>query len=202
MDVAWQAFVHEYSSLLLQVARSTTSGHDSAMDAYSFLLEELRGDDCRRLRSYAPHEATRFSTWLLVVGRRLCIDFHRRRYGRAQGSGAGADQSALERATRRRLVDLAAEEIDIDSLTDDGSAAPDSEIRLAQIRTALANALDALSAGDRLLLVMRFDDGRSASEIARALGFPTPFHVYRKLSAVLGRLRILLTGKGVHDSRP
>ncbi|HUQ84433.1 MAG TPA: sigma-70 family RNA polymerase sigma factor [Gemmatimonadaceae bacterium] len=201
-DVAWRGFVDASSTLLLQVARSTATNRDAAMDAYTFVLEQLREHDCRRLRTYIGRDGTRFSTWLLVVARRLCIDFHRRRYGRPQ-SAAGADpQAALERATRRRLIDLAAEEIDPDTISDARTRGPEAELRFAQLRRALATALDALEPSDKLLLTMRFEDERSAAEIARAMGFPTPFHVYRRLTRVLDGLRATLQERGIHDPTP
>ena len=201
-NAAWQAFVDAYSGLLLQVARSTVPGHDSAMDAYVFLLDALREHECRRLRGYVPREGTRFSTWLLVVARRLCVDFHRRKYGRRQGSSTHPEQAALERATRRRLVDLAAEELDLDDVADAAGDTPESLLRSTQLRTALAAELDALEPADRVLLAMRFEDGRSAASIAGALGFPTPFHVYRRLSHVFERLRARLLARGIHGSAP
>jgi RNA polymerase sigma factor (sigma-70 family) len=199
-DAAWEAFVKAHSPLLLQVARSTARSHDSTMDAYAFVLDQLREQDYRRLRGYAGHEAARFSTWLLVVARRLCVDFHRRRYGRPQGDSGQREHGALERATRRRLVDLAAEQIDIEAVSDTGSDSPESVLRSTELRHALSDALDALDAADRLLLVMRFEDGRSASTIASVLGFPTQFHVYRRLSHILARLRAALIAKGIDDS--
>jgi len=41
-DVAWREFVGTYSTLLLQVARSTATSRDAAMDTYTFVLEQLR----------------------------------------------------------------------------------------------------------------------------------------------------------------
>jgi RNA polymerase sigma factor (sigma-70 family) len=201
-DAVWPAFVDAYSTLLLQVARSTASGRDGAMDAYAFLLEQLRENDYRRLRVYRAHDRARFSTWLMVVARRLCIDFHRRRYGRPQAPSDDRGHAVLERATRRRLVDLAAEEIDIDSLSDQRGESPDSELRSLQLRAALAQAIDALSAADRLLLVMRFEDDRSAATIARSLGVASPFHVYRRLTQVFAQLRSALTARGIDDPVP
>jgi RNA polymerase sigma factor (sigma-70 family) len=202
-DAAWSAFVAEYSGLLLQVARSSTSGHDSAMDAYAFVLDQLHENNGNRLRTFDARSGARFSTWLLVVARRLCIDFRRRRYGRRQASsGEPQDQSTVDRATRRRLVDLAAEEIDIESLSDADGDSPDARLRLAELLATLSDALDALDPADRLLLVMRFNDNRSASVIATALGFPTQFHVYRRLTHVLARLRAALEKRGVDDPLP
>jgi len=202
MDAAWPAFVDVYSTLILEVAKSTATNRDAAMDAYAFVLEQLREDDCRRLRFYSARNGARFSTWLLVVARRLCIDFHRRRYGRPQRGGENDPFATLERATRRRLVDFAAEELDPDMLSDVPAREPEAELRLAQLRRALAKALDTLEPADKLILALRFEDQRSAAEIARVVGFPTPFHVYRRLTRLLDGLRARLAAEGIDDATP
>ena len=46
---AWAALVEKHSRLLLTVARTVAAEHDGAMDAYAYVLERLREDDCRRL---------------------------------------------------------------------------------------------------------------------------------------------------------
>jgi len=84
-EAAWRAFVAEYSRLLIHVARSVTANHDDAMDAYAFVLEQLRVDQCRRLREFAADPRCKLSTWLVVVARRLCMDLYRHRYGRTRG---------------------------------------------------------------------------------------------------------------------
>src|SRR5262249_41817793 len=80
---AWGEFVHAHSRLLLHVARSMAKDHDDAMDRFAYLLEQLRRDDCRRLRGFVADGRSKFTTWLVVVARRLCLDYDRRRYGRA-----------------------------------------------------------------------------------------------------------------------
>src|SRR5688572_14416739 len=82
-DEAWAALVAKYSRLLMTVARDVAPGHDAAMDAYAFVLERLREDDCRRLRGFVADGRSSFTTWLVVVTRRLCVDHYRQRYGRA-----------------------------------------------------------------------------------------------------------------------
>ena len=74
VERAWAAFAAEYSALLLHVARSLDADHDAAMDRYLYILEALRRDDCRRLRQYASDGRGKFTTWLMVVARRLCLD--------------------------------------------------------------------------------------------------------------------------------
>ena len=46
-DVAWREFVDAYSALVLQVAQSTATNRDVAMDTYTFVLEQLREQQCR-----------------------------------------------------------------------------------------------------------------------------------------------------------
>src|SRR6266850_3361808 len=102
-DAAWDAFVATHSRLLIHTARSLNRDHDAAMDGYAYVLEALREGDYRRLRAYTADGRSKFSTWLVVVARRLCLDFHRQRYGRARDTGTEAKEA---RAARRRLVDL------------------------------------------------------------------------------------------------
>lgn len=203
-DVAWREFVGAYSPLVLQVARSTATSRDAAMDTYTFVLEQLREQNCRRLRAYAARSGARFSTWLLVVAKRLCVDFHRRRYGRPQGTTEPRPQEApsVDRSARRRLVDLTAEAIDPDTIADADGRGPEAELRLGQLRRALAVALERLEPVDRLLLAMRFEDQRPAADIARALSFPTQFHVYRRLNKLLEELRAALESRGVDGPVP
>ena len=203
-DAAWREFVGTYSTLLLQVARSTAATRDAAMDTYTFVLEQLREQKCRRLRVYVARDGARFSTWLIVVAKRLSVDFHRRRYGRPQGAAEVQPHtsSSVEHSARRRLVDLTAEAIDPDTIADADARGPEAELRLGQLRQALAVALDRLEPADRLLLAMRFHDQRSAAEIARAMSFPTPFHVYRRLNRLLEELRATLEARGIDGPAP
>jgi RNA polymerase sigma factor (sigma-70 family) len=192
---AWQSFVAEYSRLILHVAWSETDSHDVAMDRYAFVLEQLRADGFRRLRSFGTEGRGKFTTWLVVVARRLCLDEARRRYGRNRG--------APERhRERRRLSDLVAAEVQLESLVDEAGPLPDEEIHHAQLGHALGTAIDQLDPSDRLLLRLRFQDDVPVAEIARLLSLPSVFHVYRRLNRVYDQLRKTLQGLGVEDAAP
>ena len=104
-DRAWAAFVREYSRLIYHAARTVADGYDGTMDRYTFVLDRLHEDDCRRLRKYGSDGRTRFTTWLVVVARRLSIDFHRARYGRTPSKDDG-DTLPAAATPRHRLVDL------------------------------------------------------------------------------------------------
>jgi RNA polymerase sigma factor (sigma-70 family) len=199
-EAAWSTFVASYSRLLLHTARSVAPEHDAAMDGYAHILEQLRGDDYRRLRAYVADGRSKFTTWLVVVARRLCVDHQRGRYGRLR---EGPDPSAArteERAARRRLVDLLGGEIDVGRIEAPAAAGPDEQVMARELSASVAAAVAVLDSRDRLLVKLRFDDDLPARVIAEVLGFPTAFHVYRRLNTVLGILRTALRRRGVKDA--
>lgn len=169
------------------------------MDAYAFVIEVLRADDCRRLRAYVPDPSVRFTSWLVVVTRRLVLDFVRQRYGRSRSANLNFQEQHL---ARRRLEDLLTDEIDPDDLPSSGGTDADAVLRRRELTRALARALDELSSTDRLLLALRFEDERPIREIAKTLGLPSVFHVYRRLTAVLSTLRDVLRRRGIDAAQP
>lgn len=195
---AWEAFLGVHSRLLLHVARRVGHDYDAAMDAYAFLLEQLRSDDFHRLRSYEPDGRTKFTTWLVVVARRLCADFARRKYGRFRSTRAA---SADQRAARRQLTDLIAVELD-DARTPlpDGGANPEQELIAREDAGRVAAAIAQLDTADQLLLKLRFEDDRTLKEIAPVLGFASGLQVHRHLRRVLDRMRAMLAARPPKDS--
>jgi len=191
-DAAWAAFLEAHSRLLLSVCRSMGRDHDGAMDAYTFLLDQLRRDDFHRLRGYAADGRGKFTTWLVVVARRLCLDFARQRYGRVR-----EHTSAQASVTRRRLVDLVSEDLEAAGAGSDPPPTPEQAVLDGERAAAVAEALGALDPRERLLLKLRFDDDLPAREIARLMDLPTPFHVYRRVNALLASLRATLSGRGI-----
>ena len=205
-DAAWGEFVAVHSRLLLHVVRALTNDRDAAMDAYARVLERLREGDCRRLRTYVPDERSRFTTWLVAVVRRLCVDWHRERFGRARVDESTEAREARER--RRRLGTLAADmglqefTEAVDAETQEPDDNPEEQLRALELRHALDAALATLPPSDQVLLRLRFEDGYSAQQIARTLHYSTPFHVYRRLNALLAQLRATLRARGIESSVP
>lgn len=198
---AWEAFIAVHHRLLLHVVRSFTRDRDAAMDAFAWILDRLREEDHRRLRSFRADGRSEFTTWLVVVARRLCLDWHRGKYGRERPTAASAHRAEV-RSARRRLVDLIGETVDATELADRDHTGPEAELRAAELSDALHNALGELDPSDRLLLKLRFDDGLSAADIADLMRMPTPFHVYRRLSTLLESLRKALRTRGVEGPTP
>jgi RNA polymerase sigma factor (sigma-70 family) len=192
---AWAGFLDEYSRLILHVARSFGGSHDDAMDRYAYCLDQLQRDDFRRVREYSTSGRGAFTTWLVVLLRRACLDQVRGRYGRQRG---GSSEAHVQ---RRQLADLVAADVDASTLPAD-AASPDDAVRQRELLENLTEALEQLDPADRLILRLRFHDEASAAEIARICDLPSVFHVYRQLNSVYARLRRSLSELGVRDSAP
>lgn len=197
---AWQEFVAAYSPVILYAIRSVHRDHDAVMDAYAFALDKLREDDHRRLRKYWSDGTGKFTTWLVVVARRLAHDWHRHAYGRT--SRDEDDESRREREARRRLVDLASDAIDLAALPDASDRGTDNRVVADETRAALAAEIEALPPSDRLLLRLRFEDGLAAQDIAAVTKAPSLFHVYRRINHVLAVLRQRLGARGIESPVP
>ena len=109
---AWAEFLEVYSPILLQVVQQFEREPDLRTDCFVFVSEQLRRDDFRRLRRFQPAGQARFTTWLQVVIRNLCLDWRRKEFGRQRVFQSIARLSALDQeAFRWAFVDgLSAEE--------------------------------------------------------------------------------------------
>jgi len=195
-DSAWAAFLTAYSDIILQVARAMGGDHDAVMDRYTFALDALRRDECRRLRGYAADGRGTFSTWLAIVVRRLCLDEYRHRYGRVQAAGAGA---ADRHAERRSLADLVGSELGLEMLESAPNEAPDATLERTELRAALDAALGRLDPTDRLILRLRFEDDLPVPEIARLLSLGSKFNLYRRITRLLAEARRGLESSGIDN---
>jgi RNA polymerase sigma factor (sigma-70 family) len=181
--------VETYTPLLLHTAYRFGHTYDEAMDRYTYFLEQLYRNDFQRLRAFAAVGPGRFTTWLVVVARRLCLDYHRHRYGRARApNGEDRKESAASSAIRRHLAEMMGEEVPLSAIEDSSKPGPEDTACTAEWREALLAAVESLEPRDRLLLTLRFDKELPAHEIAEVMGFPTQFHVYRRLRVVLAAL--------------
>ena len=199
-EEAWEAFLGRYSLLLLHTAYALGAGYDRAMDRYLYILDQLHRDDCRRLRRYAGTGRGKFSSWLVVVARRLCLDEHRQAYGRSSRSRAERIRRNDRRVVRRRLTDLVGAPVDVTAIVDPaGSCDPGRALGRAEVRHSLRAAIQGLAPGDVLLLELRFSRDLRAREIAELMGLPSPFQVYRRLDRVLEGLRLELRRVGIEE---
>ena len=196
---AWESFARHYTPLLLHVAWRNSRTHDEAMDAYAFVLECLREEDCRRLRSFSMRSGTRFTTWLVVVAKRICIDYHRARYGRSRqchGPEGGARQ------LRQRLAELRCEADVLAGLPDESAEIAGTLVERVELSEQLGNLRALLDPADQLLLLLRFENDLSGAQIAATLGYPSAFHVYRRINRILCDLKVRLEEKGYETNVP
>ena len=184
---AWTTFLDSYSRLILYVARRIPRDYDAVMDRYAFVVDRLREQDYRRLRTFAADGRGKFTTWLIVVVRRLCLDHDRLKYGRAPAAGGSNPAPA------RRLVEVVVDPEVIDRF-DAGGRSPDEELEHNQTLAQLREGIAGLNPSDQLLLSLRYEDDRSAVEIASLMSLPTAFHVYRRLRRIHAMLRSGLGG--------
>lgn len=201
-EAEWAELVRGYTRLILHAAHSVCRDHDGAMDHYAYVLEQLRADDFRRLRAFVADGRSEFSTWLVVIAQRLCMDHHRHIYGRLRNSSDRPNAADEDTAARRRLIDMISAEVDLESMADDHGVDPEYALRIEQMHAVLTAALASLEPRDRLLIKLRFEDGCSMPEVARSLEIPSRFHAYRRLDGVLAKLRGALARNGISDGAP
>ncbi|MGB5516028.1 MAG: sigma-70 family RNA polymerase sigma factor [Thermoanaerobaculia bacterium] len=82
LEEAWDRFLSEYASLILQVVHLFERDQDRVDDCFLFVCEQLKRDRLRRLRRFKADGAASFPTWLRAVVRNLCLDWRRLRFGR------------------------------------------------------------------------------------------------------------------------
>jgi DNA-directed RNA polymerase specialized sigma24 family protein len=98
---AWEVFVQNHSKLLIHAVRSMGGGYDATMDRYAHVLERLRSDDFQRLRAYAPMDCAKFTTWLVVVARRLGVDYQRHSASIISGTNTEGIEAPSRRTAKR-----------------------------------------------------------------------------------------------------
>src|SRR5690348_6219255 len=79
---AWAEFLETYSACVLQTVKLFERDADPVADCFLFACEGLSEKGFRRLRSFKPEGSAQFTTWLRVVVRNLCLDWHRKEVGR------------------------------------------------------------------------------------------------------------------------
>lgn len=110
---AWEQFLETYSAVILQVVKLFERDPDHVSDCFLYVCEQLSKQGFRRLRRYHSGGPASFSTWLRAVVRHLCLDWHRREFGRERVYRSVERLSALEQEvfTCRYRRGLSAEEM-------------------------------------------------------------------------------------------
>ena len=93
---AWEEFLKRYSKLILKVCWKFEKDYDKVMQRYLYVCEKLIENDFKILKQYNTdfnEQAPKFSTWLIVVTRNICIDYYRQQTGRRRYPAAVATLS-------------------------------------------------------------------------------------------------------------
>ena len=183
---AWREFLQTYAPVLQQVVHLFETETDAAADCFLYICEHLAANQFRRLRQFRPEGAASFATWLRAVARNLCIDWHRKLYGRPR-SGAYPDRPSLEPLEEARVTD----------------PRPDPEARAAaqERQAALRKLVDRLPEPERLLIRLRFEHELTLDQIARLTGLKDAQTVDRRLRQALDSLRENLPDSGKFRER-
>lgn len=242
---AWNRFLNDYAPLLLQVVQMFEREPDPAGDCFVFVCEQLHRDKFRRLRRFQPGGKASFNTWLRVVVRNLCLDWHRQASGRHQlpqtiAALSPLDQRVFHTAYHRGLppedcflrlrsddpeltmtrIDESLERIEkaltprqrwllqmrrpqVGSLEKetnedwdtpgeqipDDAPDPETSYAVAEEHASLHDALAQLSASERLLLRLRFDQELTLLQIARLMELKDAQTADRRIREILEQLK-------------
>jgi RNA polymerase sigma factor (sigma-70 family) len=200
-EEGWSRFVGLFTPLLMRTAREFGTEYDDRMDRYRYVLDALREDGFRRLRSFRPVSGSSVAAWIVVVSRRLCLDFERHNSGRPRGENPN-DSVQARRRLRRALAKASGGDFDPGDRLPSASLSPEEELREQELHQAVDNALRRLTPRQQLVIRLRFEDGLSVGEVGEVLGMRNVFQVYRLLRAALGDARKHLEQSGVRDAHP
>src|SRR6476660_6017414 len=104
---AWAEFLSEYSTLIYQVVRHFEADPDNAADCFQFVCEQLIDRRSARLKKFRGNGPATFATWLRAIVRNLCIDWHRKQFGRRRPFSSVTHLPAFDRQVFRIVYEQA-----------------------------------------------------------------------------------------------
>jgi len=81
---AWAAFVDAYAGLMMRTVTQFEYEQERSNECFLYVCEKLYEDQFRRLLTFNTSGRASFSSWLTTVVFNLCIDWHRKEFGRAR----------------------------------------------------------------------------------------------------------------------
>ena len=81
--LAWTEILNRHASLIMKTASQFEFQQERKNECFLFVCEKLTEDGFRRLRKYDVRRNASFRTWLVTIVFNLCIDWHRKEFGRA-----------------------------------------------------------------------------------------------------------------------
>jgi RNA polymerase sigma factor (sigma-70 family) len=102
---AWVEFIDRYSPLIMRTASQFDHGQNQSSECFLYVCEQLNEDGFRRLLKFNTQGKAKFKTWLGTVVFNLCVDWHRREFGRATLIPAISALPAFDRAVYRLVIE-------------------------------------------------------------------------------------------------
>lgn len=81
---AWAEFIEHFAPLLMNVVSQFEYEQDRANECFLYVCEKLCDRQFHRLKKFNSAGKANFSTWLGTVAFNLCVDWHRKEFGRVQ----------------------------------------------------------------------------------------------------------------------
>lgn len=103
--VAWVEFLERYSSLIMNSASQFVYEQDRISECFLYVCEQLNDASFRRLLKFDTSGKAKFRTWLGTVVFNLCVDWHRREFGRATLSPAISALPAFDQSVYRLVIE-------------------------------------------------------------------------------------------------
>lgn len=104
---AWSQFVDSFSPLIMRAVRQFEFEQERANDCFLFVCEKLSDNEFHRLKKFRPGNRASFRTWLSTVVFNLCVDWHRKEFGRATMLPAISALPAFDQSVYRYCFDRA-----------------------------------------------------------------------------------------------
>lgn len=102
---AWVEFLDRHAQLIMNTASQFEYEQDRIDECFLFVCEKLIEDGFRRLLKFNTRGTAEFSTWLGVVVFNLCVDWHRREFGRLRLLPAITTLPAFDQSVYRLVIE-------------------------------------------------------------------------------------------------
>ena len=81
---AWAEFIDHFAPLIMKAASQFEYEQSRSNDCFLYVCEKISDGGFRRLSRFNTRGRAGFRTWLGTVVFNLCVDWHRKEFGRVQ----------------------------------------------------------------------------------------------------------------------
>jgi len=102
---AWVEFLDRHAQLIMNTANQFEYQQDRVDECFIFVCEKLNDDGFRRLLNFNTTGTAKFRTWLGTVVFNLCVDWHRKEFGRVSLLPAISALPAFDQSVYRLVIE-------------------------------------------------------------------------------------------------